>query len=153
MQGRTLRSTKDCQRQRWNEQTIQGVVVMARQPSGLNDVTTTEELHHLLDSLIHKLLRGINDPGKYVDVAREHIEVVCSNVVNKLMDEPMMLELECPIAIVGDVHGQFIDLLRIFDRIGLPSNAMLLNTIQFHNFFATTESPLTVCFSPRVSSA
>ncbi|KAL5108774.1 Serine/threonine-protein phosphatase PP1-2 [Taenia crassiceps] len=99
---------------------------MARQPSGLNDVTTTEELHHLLDSLIHKLLRGINDPGKYVDVAREHIEVVCSNVVNKLMDEPMMLELECPIAIVGDVHGQFIDLLRIFDRIGLPSEQKYL---------------------------
>ena len=32
----------------------------------------------------------------------------------------MLLELQAPIKICGDTHGQYLDLLRFFDRIGYP---------------------------------
>ncbi|KAL5108860.1 Serine/threonine-protein phosphatase PP1-2 [Taenia crassiceps] len=38
----------------------------------------------------------------------------------------MILDLQCPINVVGDVHGQFIDLLRIFHRTGFPSEERYL---------------------------
>lgn len=44
-----------------------------------------------MDSPIHKLLRDIDDSGKYVDVEREHMEVVCSSVVSRLMHESMKM--------------------------------------------------------------
>lgn len=93
------------QRQQWNEQTTQGIAAMTSQPQCLSDVVPTEELDRPLDSLIHELLRGTDDRGEYVDVGREHIEVVCSSVVSKFMGEPMVLDLECPITIVGERTG------------------------------------------------
>jgi len=33
----------------------------------------------------------------------------------------MLLELEAPIKVFGDTHGQFFDLFRLFDIAGYPS--------------------------------
>jgi serine/threonine-protein phosphatase PP1 catalytic subunit len=43
-----------------------------------------------------------------------------------LMSQPMLLELMAPIKVVGDVHGQFYDMLRIFEYGGFPPNANYL---------------------------
>lgn len=37
-----------------------------------------------------------------------------------LLSEPTLIEIEPPIVICGDTHGQFCDLLDIFDTIGWP---------------------------------
>lgn len=34
-----------------------------------------------------------------------------------LLEQPAMLELNAPIRVVGDVHGQFMDLLRLFGAV------------------------------------
>ena len=34
--------------------------------------------------------------------------------------QPMLLELSAPMRIVGDIHGQFLDLLRLFEFKGMP---------------------------------
>ena len=38
------------------------------------------------------------------------------------LSEKMLLELEAPIKIFGDVHGQYFDLFRLFDVAGYPMN-------------------------------
>ena len=35
-------------------------------------------------------------------------------------EQPMLLELSAPMQIVGDIHGQFLDLLRLFEFKGMP---------------------------------
>lgn len=37
-----------------------------------------------------------------------------------LKEEPSLLELEAPINIAGDFHGQYYDLLRLYDIMGGP---------------------------------
>jgi len=36
--------------------------------------------------------------------------------------DKMLLDLEAPIKIFGDVHGQFFDLFRLFDIAGYPED-------------------------------
>ncbi|KAF0733312.1 hypothetical protein AaE_009189 [Aphanomyces astaci] len=42
------------------------------------------------------------------------------------MSQPMLIELEAPVKICGDIHGQYSDLLRIFDHCGYPPDANYL---------------------------
>ena len=38
----------------------------------------------------------------------------------------MLVELESPVNICGDIHGQYEDLLRHFDKCGYPPDANYL---------------------------
>lgn len=59
-------------------------------------------------------------PGKQVDLSEAEIKMLCLRSRDLLIGQPMLLELEAPIKICGDVHGQYYDLLRLFEYGGFP---------------------------------
>ncbi len=50
----------------------------------------------------------------------EELKYLCIKSLEIFMEEPVFLELSAPITICGDTHGQFRDLLRLFDFGGIP---------------------------------
>lgn len=56
----------------------------------------------------------------------QEITWLCFKARSIFMAQPIMLELECPIKVCGDVHGQYYDLLRLFEYGGFPPEANYL---------------------------
>nr|GMD69599.1 serine/threonine-protein phosphatase BSL3 isoform X2 [Ipomoea batatas] len=48
---------------------------------------------------------------------------LCDTAERIFSSEPTVLQLKAPIKIFGDLHGQFGDLMRLFDEYGSPSTA------------------------------
>lgn len=80
-----------------------------------------------VDAIIEKLLtvRGAR-PGKVVQLLESEIRMLCIKAKDVFMQQSMLLELEAPIKICGDIHGQYYDLLRLFEYGGFPPNANYL---------------------------
>lgn len=73
-------------------------------------------------------LRG-SPPGTMASLSDSEIKLLCHRARPILLQQqPMLLELEAPIKICGDVHGQYSDLLRLFEYGGFPpvSNYLFL---------------------------
>ena len=51
---------------------------------------------------------------------------LCREVKNVFLEEPSVLEIETPVLIVGDLHGQILDLFRIIQANGLPTTRKYL---------------------------
>ncbi|KAJ4758912.1 Serine/threonine-protein phosphatase [Rhynchospora pubera] len=51
------------------------------------------------------------------------IAELCDTAERLFANEPTVLQLKAPIKIFGDLHGQFGDLMRLFDEYGSPSTA------------------------------
>ena len=68
-----------------------------------------------LELILEKLLsvKGMR-PGKNVDLREEEINFLIANAMPIISSQSMLLELESPINVCGDIHGQYYDLLRIF---------------------------------------
>ncbi|KAK9143877.1 hypothetical protein Syun_013277 [Stephania yunnanensis] len=81
----------------------------------------------LLDDILNRLLevRGAR-PGKQVQLLKTEIRQLCVAAKEIFLSQPNLLELEAPIKICGDVHGQYSDLLRLFEYGGHPPNANYL---------------------------
>ncbi|KAF8163547.1 hypothetical protein B0H34DRAFT_695861 [Crassisporium funariophilum] len=68
------------------------------------------------------LVRG-NRPGKPVQLPEYEIKYWCTKAREIFINQPILLELEAPIKIGGDIHGQYYDLLRLFEYGGFPPEA------------------------------
>ena len=74
-----------------------------------------------VDNIIERLLsvRG-NKPGKTVDLKEEEIKFLIERSIIIIKEQKMLLELEAPLRVCGDIHGQYYDLLRVFEHCGFP---------------------------------
>ncbi|KAK5933063.1 hypothetical protein CgunFtcFv8_004719 [Champsocephalus gunnari] len=81
-----------------------------------------------IDSIIQRLLevRGAK-PGKNVQLQENEIRGLCLKSREIFLSQPILLELEAPLKICGDIHGQYYDLLRLFEYGGFPPREQLPN--------------------------
>lgn len=80
-----------------------------------------------LEEIIERLLDVRNGrPGKQVQLTEQEIKQLCLTSKEIFMQQPNLLELEAPIKICGDIHGQYSDLLRLFEYGGFPPEANYL---------------------------
>ncbi|XP_074868640.1 serine/threonine-protein phosphatase PP1-gamma catalytic subunit isoform X2 [Carettochelys insculpta] len=80
-----------------------------------------------IDSIIQRLLevRG-SKPGKNVQLQENEIRGLCLKSREIFLSQPILLELEAPLKICGDIHGQYYDLLRLFEYGGFPPESNYL---------------------------
>ncbi|XP_033172738.1 serine/threonine-protein phosphatase alpha-2 isoform-like [Drosophila mauritiana] len=88
-------------------------------------MTTLTELNNI-DQLILRIIdtRRL----KQLNLTETDIRLLCNRSREVFMSQSMLLELSAPVKICGDIHGQFTDLLRLFDYGGYPpaSNYLFL---------------------------
>eukprot|EP00746_Dinoflagellata_sp_MGD_P148792 gnl/MRDRNA2_/MRDRNA2_80955_c0_seq2.p1 gnl/MRDRNA2_/MRDRNA2_80955_c0~~gnl/MRDRNA2_/MRDRNA2_80955_c0_seq2.p1 ORF type:complete len:335 (-),score=49.65 gnl/MRDRNA2_/MRDRNA2_80955_c0_seq2:107-1012(-) len=65
-------------------------------------------------------------PGKQIQIAEGQVRAACTKMREVFLSQPAFLELEAPIKIVGDVHGQYHDLLRLLEYGGFPPESNYL---------------------------
>lgn len=116
------------------------------------DATTEIDLDSVIDRLLEGELLRVewtrivlttvrgNRPGKAVTLQEYEIKYLCTRAREIFISQPILLELEAPIKIcgrfnvhplqqadiVGDIHGQYYDLLRLFEYGGFPPEANYL---------------------------
>ncbi|KAG7238920.1 hypothetical protein INR49_030467 [Caranx melampygus] len=80
-----------------------------------------------IDSIIQRLLEVKGSrPGKNVQLTEGEIRGLCLKSREIFLSQPILLELEAPLKICGDVHGQYYDLLRLFEYGGFPPESNYL---------------------------
>ncbi|KAL2849949.1 Serine/threonine-protein phosphatase PP1 [Aspergillus pseudoustus] len=78
--------------------------------------------------MISRLLQAGRVPKTFDSFCLEPSEItrIASAASDILLAEPTLLELSAPIKIVGDIYGQYTELLRLFDLCGGPSTTNYL---------------------------
>lgn len=81
-----------------------------------------------LDDFIKRLLDAAyaGKITKSVCLKNAEITAICHRARECFLSQPALLELDAPVKIVGDVHGQYTDLIRMFEMCGFPPNANFL---------------------------
>jgi serine/threonine-protein phosphatase 6 catalytic subunit len=60
-------------------------------------------------------------------LAEREIRLLCEMAKEILVDEPNVKKISGPVHVIGDLHGQFHDLLNFFDKVGrIPSKKYIL---------------------------
>lgn len=80
-----------------------------------------------IDDIISKLLavKG-SSPVLPVNLPETDIRGICVRARQIFLSQPVLLELEVPIKVCGDTHGQYQDLLTLFDTGGFPPTSNYL---------------------------
>ena len=71
-----------------------------------------------INIIIRKLLNF--KLGSKIDLSMKEIFDICNTVLPIFKKQPMLIEISSPVNICGDIHGQYHDLLRIFNKCGVP---------------------------------
>jgi len=96
--------------------------------SSLSMMAMSEMSTNDVDDYIKRLLDAgyAGKSTKGVCLRNAEINSICSRARELFLDQPPLIELEAPVKIVGDIHGQYSDLIRMFEMCGFPPTANFL---------------------------
>ncbi|XP_030388011.1 serine/threonine-protein phosphatase alpha-3 isoform-like [Scaptodrosophila lebanonensis] len=78
-----------------------------------------------IDEVISSLVE-CDQPSVGVQLDESDIRYICMRAREIFLSEPTLLDVAPPVKICGDVHGQYSDLLRIFESAGYPPQVRYL---------------------------
>ncbi|KAM3182841.1 GTP-binding nuclear protein gsp1/Ran [Hymenolepis weldensis] len=81
---------------------------------------STAYTNEQLDTYILRLWQLGKKHDESLMLKEEEMTDLCHGVRHLFLSQPNLLDLGGPLKIVGDIHGQYEDLLRIFDLCGNP---------------------------------
>jgi len=80
-----------------------------------------------VSDIITRLLEKRNSPpGSRVELKMPEVKFLIEKAREIFISQPVLLDLEAPLKIVGDIHGQYYDLLRLFEYGGFPPESNYL---------------------------
>ncbi|GJJ69441.1 serine/threonine-protein phosphatase PP1 catalytic subunit [Entomortierella parvispora] len=84
--------------------------------------------HMDVDDMISRLLDAgySGKVSKSICLKNSEILFICQMAREVFLSQPTLIELNAPVKIVGDIHGQYTDLLRLFEMCGFPPSANFL---------------------------
>ncbi|KAL2210382.1 serine/threonine-protein phosphatase PP-Z [Sarocladium strictum] len=123
-----------------------GQSILVKKENAINPVTKTPSMENVqadrsnsnvamseisdidLDDFIKRLLDAgyAGKVTKSVCLKNAEIVAICQRAREVLLSQPALIELDAPVKIVGDVHGQYTDLIRMFEMCGFPPSANYL---------------------------
>ena len=115
-----------------------------KQPEGLRDVPGADPLvssgtpagskYNIRSLDVNDYIQRLLDVGysgkvsKSLCLKNTEIVAICQASREIFLSQPTLIELSPPVKITGDVHGQYVDLIRLFESCGFPpaSNYLFL---------------------------
>ena len=96
--------------------------------SGSGDMALSALKSADLDDMIKRLVDAgyAGKVTKTVCLKNAEITAICTAARELFLSQPALIELSPPVKIVGDVHGQYTDLIRMFEMCGFPPNSNFL---------------------------
>lgn len=82
------------------------LLLPSKERSAYGSLAASVDLDECIESLYKKNL-----------LAESVIEAICAKTKELLMQESNVVHVQAPVTVVGDIHGQFFDLIEIF-KIG-----------------------------------
>ena len=78
-----------------------------------------------IDSIVKKLLSPHQLTGKLI-IPHSDVTFICSSVQQLFLRDESLMDLHGKFVVIGDLHGQYFDLLRIFKKFGFPNTTNYL---------------------------
>ncbi|KAG1450444.1 hypothetical protein G6F56_008349 [Rhizopus delemar] len=107
-----------------------------------------------IDSCIKRLIEiGTRKKpmGKTVCLNQLEITAICRSVYEIFMRQPALLQLSPGVKVAGDIHGQFFDLIRLFEMCGFPPdfNFLFLGDYVDRGMYSLETILLLLCFKVK----
>ena len=99
---------------------------------GRDDAASGVAMSEIKDIDLDDFIKRLLDAGyagkvtKSVCLKNAEITAICHRARECFLSQPALLELDAPVKIVGDVHGQYTDLIRMFEMCGFPPSSNFL---------------------------
>ncbi|OBZ90118.1 Serine/threonine-protein phosphatase PP-Z [Choanephora cucurbitarum] len=81
-----------------------------------------------IDDYINRLLEAgyASKVSKQLCLKNSEVTAICRAAMDIFLSQPSLLELSPPVKVVGDTHGQYTDLIRLFEMGGFPPTSNYL---------------------------